>query len=394
LGLRILHSIRSVNPTGGGPIEGVKQISSVNCRHGHSVEVLCLDSPKDPWVKDFPLPCHAMGPSLLGYGYSPKLVPWLRAHCRSYDVVVVNGIWQYNAFGVWRALHGGTTPYCVFTHGMLDPWFKDTYPLKHVKKWLYWPWADYRVLRDAAAVLFTCEEERRLAQKSFWLYRCNEHVISYGTARPKGSPESQLQQFQDRFPELSRRRCLLFLGRVHEKKGPDLLFHAFAAILRTLPSGVTKHLHLTMAGPDDHPYAKQMKNLAVTLGIADRVTWTGMLTGDLKWGAFHASDAFVLPSHQENFGIAVTEALACGVPVLISDKINIWQEIARCHAGLAEPDDLEGTARLLRRWLDMPEGDREEMRKAARACFSANFDIEHTAASFSTMLNSLDFSHT
>ena len=78
----------------------------------------------------------------------------------------------------WLALEslrkqGFHTPaYFVFTHGMLDPWFKRTYPLKHLKKWLYWPWAEYRVLRDAQAVLFTCEEERILARQSFWLYKC------------------------------------------------------------------------------------------------------------------------------------------------------------------------------------------------------------------------------
>ena len=84
---------------------------------------------------------------------------------------------------------------------MLDPWFKKQYPLKHLKKWMYWPWAEYRVLRDAQAVLFTCEEERVLARESFWLYRCNEVVVSYGTAKPKGDPEVELQEF---FAPLSR----------------------------------------------------------------------------------------------------------------------------------------------------------------------------------------------
>ena len=85
--------------------------------------------------------------------------------------MIVNGIWQYNSFGAWRVTPHSSTPYVVVTHGMLDPWFKRAFPFKHLKKWLFWPWADYRVLRDAAAVLFTSEEERRLATQSFWLYR-------------------------------------------------------------------------------------------------------------------------------------------------------------------------------------------------------------------------------
>jgi glycosyltransferase involved in cell wall biosynthesis len=388
MGLRILHSIRSVNPAGGGPIEGLKQISAVNQRHGHTVEIVCLDSPEDPWVKNCPIPCHPMGPSWLTYGYSPLLVPWLQDHRRDYDVVVVNGIWQYNAFGVWRALKGTTTPYYVFTHGMLDPWFKREYPLKHLKKWLYWPWGDYRVLRDATAVLFTCEEERRLARQSFWLYRCDECVVNYGTAMPTGDGPAQRQEFLEAFPQARGKRCLLFLGRVHVKKGPDILFRAFARVLRDLPPDATNDVCLVMAGPCDHGYGKTMVRLANKLGIADRVMWTGMVTGNLKWGAFHAADAFVLPSHQENFGIAVVEALACGVPVLISNQVNIWREIHLEQAGLVESDDLEGTRLLLERWLVMPPEQRQAMRARARACYNKRFDVERTANMLVDLLQS------
>ena len=94
------------------------------------------------------------------------------------------------------------TPYFVFPHGMLDPWFKRTYPLKHLKKLLYWPWAEYRVLRDAAAVLFTSEEERRLARESFWPYRCNEVVVNYGTAAPEIDLASAREDFFGSFPQL------------------------------------------------------------------------------------------------------------------------------------------------------------------------------------------------
>jgi glycosyltransferase involved in cell wall biosynthesis len=379
MGLRILHSIRSVNPAGGGPIEGIKQISEVNRRHGHEIEIISLDSPKAPWVKNCPVLCHALGPGFMGYGYHPLFVPWLQDHRRDYDIVVVNGIWQYNAFGVWRALHNTPTPYCVFPHGMLDPWFKRTYPLKHIKKWLYWPWADYRVLRDATAVLFTCEEERRLARQSFWLYRCDECVVNYGTGVPTGDAALQRALFLKRFPHLEGKRCLLFLGRVHVKKGPDLVFQAFQRILKELPEELTADVHLVMAGPNDHHYGRAMERLAKSLGLEERVTWTGMLMGDLKWGAFRAADAFILPSHQENFGIAVAEALACGVPVLISNQVNIWREVQFHQAGLVETDDLEGTRLLIERWLGMPKENWAQMRARAVECYSRRFNVESTA---------------
>jgi len=385
--LRILHLIRSVDPRGGGPIEGVKQMSALNQDHGHSVEIASMDDPQDPGVLNCPLPCHAFGPSWLGYGYSPKFVGWLRKNRARYDLVVVNGIWQYHAFGTWRALHGTDTPYFVFTHGMLDPWFKHTYPLKHAKKWLYWPWGDYRVLRDATAVFFTCEEERRLARQSFWLYRCNEFVVNYGTNGPVGNASRQKLIFADAFPKTRKKNNLLFLGRVHVKKGADLLLRAFADLLKESSMSDLDRWHIIMAGPHDHAYGYKMMALTRKLGLSERVTWTGMLAGDLKWGAIYNADAFVLPSHQENFGIAVAEALACGVPVLISNKVNIWREIVEDHAGFAGEDNLDETKAMLKQWMTLPMAEKAVMRENARVCFSTRFHIRQTAEAFIAALH-------
>ena len=376
--VKILHIIHSVNPVAGGPIEGIKQLSRAKETHGWVIEVACLDDPAAPWVKDFPMKVHALGPSYLSYGYSPRFVPWLKAHCDEYAFVVVNGIWQYGSFAAWRVLRKADIPYFVFTHGMLDPWFKKHYPLKHLKKWLYWPWAEYRVLRDASAVLFTCMEEKILARQSFWLYRCKEAVVNYGTAGWKGDADAQRQCFLEKFPALKGKRLFLFLGRIHEKKGGDLLIETFHRIVSERPG---LDLHLVIAGPDDNAFAGGLKKTAQRLGIADRITWTGMLLGDEKWGAFQASEAFVLPSHQENFGISVAEALSASVPVLISNKVNIWREIEQENAGCVETDDLQGTYSLFQRWLDLDAPTREEMRKNARACFLQHFEISSASRS-------------
>lgn len=378
--MRILHAIHSADPKGGGPIEALKQLSLENIAQGHSVDVVTVDAPGQDWMMNFPLRLYPMGPSTTGYGFSPRFVPWLRRNHRNYDVVIVNGIWQYGSLGVWRALHHSGTPYCVFTHGMLDPWFKKKYPLKHLKKWLYWPWAEYRVLRDARAVFFTCEEERRLARKSFWLYHCNEIVLTLGTAAAVGEPANQRAQFIERFPGLAGRRCILFLGRIHEKKGCDLLVEAFARLIGEATQ--QDDLHLVMAGPAEGEYAESLKQTVAGLGIESRVTWTGMLVDGVKWGALRAADVFILPSHQENFGIAVAEALACRLPVLISNKVNIWREIDADGAGLVEPDDTEGTYRLLKRWIDFDSTRREAMRSQSIKCYQKRFSIPEAGKAF------------
>ena len=379
--MRILHIIGSVDPSCGGPVEGVRQLGTNLTASGHTVHVASLDPPDAPWVKEFALPVYALGPTRIKYGYSPRFAPWLRENRARYDVAVVNGIWQYHGFATRRVLHKSGTPYVVFTHGMLDPWFKKQYPLKHLKKWLYWPWADYRVLRDAQAVLFTCEEERVLARESFWLYRCNEVVVNYGTAKPKGDPSLELQEFFGKYPELKGKKLALFMGRIHPKKGCDLLIEAFAKVL-----GQHEDWHLVIAGPDQVGWQQALSSRAAALGLESRITWTGMIGGAVKWGALRAAQIFVLPSHQENFGIVVAEALAAGLPALISNKVNIWREVAADGAGMVSEDTLAGVSNLLQSYVDMAAERKEAMRQAATSCFEQRFEIVHAAATLQSVL--------
>ena len=172
--MRLLHLISSLDPTFGGPIENIRQMAPIYLARHIEAEVVALDPPDASYLRDFPMKVQTFNSPHLGrYRYSPQLIPWLRQNHRKYDCVIVNGIWQFHSLACWVALRKTETPYVVFTHGMLDPWFRRHYPLKHLKKWLYWHWAEYRVMRDAKVVLFTSEEERSLAAKSFWPYQVN-----------------------------------------------------------------------------------------------------------------------------------------------------------------------------------------------------------------------------
>jgi glycosyltransferase involved in cell wall biosynthesis len=387
--MRILRCIASINPADGGPIEGIRQMMPLLEARGHQVDLVCLDDPQAPWVKESPSRVYALGPGKTSFGYAPKLVPWLREHAAEYDAVIVHGLWQYHGFAVWRALHQTAIPYFVYPHGMLDPWFKHTYPLKHLKKWLYWPWGEYRVLRDAQAVLFTCEEARQRARKSFWLYRCHEEVVSYGTASPPGDATTQAAKFLEQFPELQGKRLLLFLSRLHVKKGCDLLIRAFGKLLSdfSVSESQLSAFHLVLAGPCADPaYLAELKALAATCCPPGTVSFPGMLSGDLKWGAFHAAEAFVLPSHQENFGIAVAEAMACGLPTLISDKVNIWREILSDEAGLCAPDTEEGVGQLLHQYFSLPADAQKSLGERAAKCFQQRFHIAKAMESLLSVL--------
>jgi glycosyltransferase involved in cell wall biosynthesis len=394
--MKILHIIASVDPRGGGPIEGVFSSSRVWLQNGHERHIVCLDPPDAPWVGLAPVTTFALGIGgrwyssarrlfpALRYGYSPHLVPWLRRFAGNYDAVVINGLWNYASFGAWRALRGGKVPYFVFTHGMLDPWFNQAYPFKTRLKSIFWKLFEHRVLRDAHGVLFTCEEERQLAATSFAPYSAKEYVVGYGTNDVSGDDEVQRTAFYDHLPAARGRKLILFLSRIHPKKGVDLLISAFARHAAQFPE-----FDLVIAGPDQSGWGTTLRQSIEALGLGERVHWPGMLAGDIKWGAFRSSTFFALPSHQENFGIVVAEAMAVGKPVLITNIVNIWREIQGDRAGLVVDDTLESISLGICLMCKMPPIQLSEMGANGRACFLQRYDLKENAMHLLTLLDGI-----
>ena len=161
------------------------------------------------------------------------------------------------------------------------------------------------------------------------------------------------------------------------------MIEAFAKVLAQRPDW-----HLVIAGPDQVGWQQALNHNATQLGMASRITWTGMISGAVKWGALRAAEVFVLPSHQENFGIAVAEALAAGTPALISNKVNIWREIESDGAGIVADDTLEGACKLLQSYTEMQEKHKVAMRHAARRCFEQRFEITKAAETLRSVLAS------
>lgn len=371
--LRMLHVVQTLDPRSGGPAGAIRQIVAQYPSIGGQGEVLTLDDPAAPFLQGIGFPVHALGPIATTYGFSPALLPWLLSNQHRYHGIVLHGLWQYHGLAVRRAV-GGKKPYVVFTHGMLDPYFKKAFPWKHLKKWLYWVPYEYWNLRRAHRVLFTSKAEQELARQSFWLNHWHGQVVSYGASSPSFDPTHYKALFAQAFPHLRDRRFLLFLGRIHPKKGCDLLLDAFAQTAAEDPD-----LDLVLAGPDATGWQKQLCDRAEAKGIGSRVHWVGMQYDEMKWAAFYSCEAFILPSHQENFGIAVAEALACGKPVLISNKVNIWEPILEDGAAIVADDTFEGTLHLLRQWNAVAPAQRETMGHNALACFQNRYDMRENA---------------
>ena len=386
--MHILHMINTLSPDSGGPPEAVRQLTKGYLAIGATIEVVCLDNPRAEFLSDINCPVHALDQSFVGrYSFSPRLWRWLRTNVGRFDGIVMNGIWSFPGVALRFAARRAGKPYGVFTHGALDPWFNRKYPFKHLKKLLYWP-IQHAVLRDALAVFFTSKTERDLAKTSFSPGEWNSVVVPYGIVEPLVSPEgpaAQIEAFYCKLPKLRGRHYLLFLARIHEKKGCDLLLEAFAKL-----AAAASDVDLVIAGPDQVRMQAKLIRMAEQLGIADRVHWPGLIGGDVKWGALRACDAFILPSHQENLGISVVEALSVGRPVLITYQVNIWQEIKADGVGLADEDTLEGIVRLLQAWFDLLPAERAAMAARAEPCFSSRFSMKQAAVAINRVFSSVD----
>lgn len=369
--LRLLRVVNSLNPAGGGVAEAIRQFGSAAQKHKCNLTVVTLDESSAPWLKALPFEVVALGPRHNGYGYAPALGPWLRANASSFDAAIIDGLWQYHGWATYRALRG-RMPYYVMPHGMLDPWFKRQYPFKHLKKWLYWPWAEYQILRAAQGVIFTAEEERRKARQSFWLYHIKQEIIApLGIQEPSYDSARGQTLFQQAVPALGQSPYLLFLGRLHEKKGVDLLIRAYR---RLLASCRETPFQLVLAGPvSDRGYHAKIEQAA---SGCQCIHFPGILHGDAKWAALAGAEALILPSHQENFGLVVVEALAASTPVLLSNKVDIWREIVDAAAGWVESDTEDGTLSLLSRQGAATLEEKAHMRRSAKRCFDKNFRLE------------------
>lgn len=387
--IKILHIIASADPASGGPIEGILRQEAVTGGQSKRAvrEIVTLDQPGSAWAEGFPVRLHCLGEPQTGvlkhtpvgrflkhYGYMRRYIPWIRANMHRFDVAIVHGLWNYSAFAASRVLPGNSLPYVVFTHGMMDPWFRNRYPMKHIAKQISWSLYEGRLLAGARSVLFTTEEERVLARTSFRGHSYRETVVGYGTSAPPETTRNDRETLYNEFPEIAGKRFLLFMSRIHEKKGLDELIKAFAEVAEIQPD-----LHLVIAGPDQQGRQASLQELARALLIEDRIIWPGPIYGKLKWAIYRESEAFVLPSHQENFGIVVAEALACSVPVLITNKVNIWREVAEAGAGLVCDDNQSSIKAQLTTWNSLSPRERSTMGTAAHNLFQHKFSMEKIA---------------
>jgi glycosyltransferase involved in cell wall biosynthesis len=369
----VLHLVSTLDPAVGGVSQAVRTmirgLAELNLRN----EVATVDLPTAGYLAGETFKTYAMGPAKTPWAYSKNLHLWLQKNLERYEAVIIHGLWQYQshcAFKVWKSLNKKPRLF-VMPHGMLDPYFQKAKgrKLKAIRNQLIWHLVEKHLVNNSNGLLFTCETEKILARVPFQPYNpISEKVVGLGVEPPPRYNIAMKSSFEKRLGG-NVNNYLLFISRIHEKKGVDLLIRAYISLKSTNPLLAD----LVIAGPGlDTEYGKQMQQLA---GTTKGIHFPGMLTGDAKWGAFYGCDAFILPSHQENFGIAVVEALSCGKAVLISDQVNIWREIQEGGSGIVQPDTEQGTFEMLRIWNDLPHGKKLEMQSKAGSTYIIYFSM-------------------
>jgi glycosyltransferase involved in cell wall biosynthesis len=284
---------------------------------------------------------------------------------RNFNVIHIHGIYRFpQSFAAWCARRHGV-PYIIQPHGSLDPY------LYHQKRhqWLkriYEHLVDMPNLRCASAIHYTTAEERELTRFL--------NIADRGVVIPNGLELSRFEklpnvgEFRERWGIPGNVPLILFLGRINFKKGLDLLIPAFARTYKEWPRA-----HLVIAGPDNEGYGQKVRGWIRKHGIKSRVTFTGMLKREETVSAYVDADLFVLPSYTENFGMTVVEAMACGCPVVISDRVNIWREVNQASAGLVTQCDVEYVAKAMLKLLGDDEL-RKSMGRAGRALVREKYD--------------------
>ena len=280
----------------------------------------------------------------LEYGLAIRgdLARFLDAEIARFDLVHIHELWNYGGYAASRAARRHGVPYVLTVHGELDKW---ALRQKAVKKWVYMKGVQGRVLRSADALhaIVRAEADRITALG----FRTPVFVAPNGVAPDllNTFDRADSSKLLVRHPELSGKHVILFLGRLHAKKGLDVLAGSFVTIAQELWDAT-----LLVAGPDQDGSRGRMEAVLQTAGVLERVVFTGMLTADDKLAAFAVADLFVLPSYSEGFSVAVLEALAAGLPVVISEACN-FPEVAEIEAGFVVPAEDAAVAGAIRSLL-------------------------------------------
>ncbi len=362
--MNIVHSIRNLNFSSGGPVRAIIDLSTKLALRGHRVSIITQEDTDAPsaWRSNPQSnPCTIeLGKEYATGMYAPAAQKKLIADAIAQaDVVHAHGLWTPLARRVTRMSRQAGVPYVISLRGMLDDWCMDQ---RRAKKLFYLKTGGSKMLNSAALIHSTAEGE--LAQSKKWFPGTQGVVIPnlLNLDPYENMPGEQIAR--EKFPMFDTGDpVLLYLSRLHYKKGVEHLIRA----VRMLRDQGNPH-RLLIAGDGDKAYEASLKALTKELGLEDDVAFLGLVVGDEKVSLYQAADLFVLPTSQENFGFVLYESLAAGTTLVTTKGVDTWPElqdqaqaticeqkdrsIADTIAGLtSDPESLEARGQAGRAWI-------------------------------------------
>lgn len=369
--MRILHCVASLAPAHGGPTVAVLGMAAAQRALGVDARILSsdddaggrLDVRCHEWVEHAGVPVmflprvQARQHTLVGFTYTPGYGAWVEAHVKDFDFVHVHTVFSHPANVAMRACRKADVPYCVRPLGQLCQWsLRQRRWIKKIQMAL----ATKENINHARFIHCTSEMEAVETAEAGFRTPCE--VLPHGIDLPPMFDDArrELRSMLGLEPD---RLVVVFMSRIHPKKGVELLIEA-AARLPDL-------FDLVFVGSGEDSYLDGLKHQAAA-ALQKRVHWLGFKTGDEKWRILQGADLFVLPSYSENFGIAVLEAIACGLPVIVSDQVALQKEVRDLSLGRVVPLGVGEIANALSSLMASAE-ERSDIHSRAIACAKERF---------------------
>jgi glycosyltransferase involved in cell wall biosynthesis len=353
--LRVLQVIPSLSPRHGGPSFALPLIVRALKQAGVRVDVATTDDdgpgarlhvPLDQPVEQEGARYFYFRKQTEFYKFSRPFHRWLSGSAAAYDLVHVHALFSYTSVCAARIARRREVPYVVRPLGVLNRWGVEN--RRPLLKRLSLHFIEKPILRHAAAMHYTSEQERQEAEAAGATAPAFVCPLGLDLAPFEHLPEPGL--FLQRWPEAAGRDIVLFLSRLHQKKGLELLLDAFAQAKPRHPRAM-----LVLAGSGEEAFVRGLHERAESLGLKNDTIWTGFLDGMDKLSALAAAKVFVLTSFSENFGIAVVEALAAGLPTLLTKEVGIAEDVQKAGGGMVTPAEATAVAERLTQMLAEPE---------------------------------------
>ncbi len=292
------------------------------------------------------------------YCFSLGLWHAINKNIEHYDLIHIHALWVFTTTITAYIARKKNIPYIVSPHGMLDYYSVYHDKWKSLKKVLYFSVLDKFNLDNASVIHVTTSDE--LKRMRHMNIKAPHMIQSIGIQKTEFLSLPSKGYFRNKYSFLNGIKVILFLGRIHYKKGLEILLDAYKIVLSK-----TDKAYLVIAGPDNEGYKNILEKKISALNLDGKVLFTGLVGGKDKIEILADADVFCLPSFQENFGIAVAEAMAAGLPVVISDQVNIHAEISQANAGIVTRCDADEVAGAILKILN-DDSLRAEMGQNAR----------------------------